>query len=303
MNAAKQRELSTFEARLKGLLRGAGVQVVGLAALRVEPGWSESWAGSRAPGLWRVYWNRGPMRLKHDGGTHDLPSKTLGLIPPLGGFKPEVDAHTEHGYLHFQLPGLPAGLLGEILTTPLVFPAERATAGLMADLFREAATRRQPGPDVPFRAQAVASLAFAAAIRQLPDDASSRLFQALRGENPISPALARIQGQTGDPAGLDELARLCGMSRRAFSDSFKLWTGLPPWQYQLRERLSRAAELLMHTDDSIERVAARTGFSDRFHLSKAFRRAHGQSPAAFRKRLQARRREDGAKADTCGHRH
>ncbi len=41
----------------------------------------------------------------------------------------------------------------------------------------------------------------------------------------------------------------------------------------------------MDSDEPIDAVAARTGFSDRYHLSKAFRKHHGQSPAAFPRRL------------------
>ncbi len=281
---------SPFEISLKGLLRNAGVRVVGLAAMRVEPGWSEAWGDSRDPALWRVYWNRGPMCLNYDGGFRILPEATVGLIPPLGDFRPTVDSGTAHGYLHFELPDLPSGLLGELFTAPLAFPPAAAITELMADLVGRAESRQRPEGDVPYQAQAVASLAFAAAVKELSSDAAGRLLQALRGENPISPALLRIQGDSSRPANLDELARLCGMSRRAFSEHFRLWTGFSPWQYQLHDRLGRAADLLMETDDSIETVAMRTGFSDRFHLSKAFRREHGQSPAAFRKRLQARRR-------------
>lgn len=45
----------------------------------------------------------------------------------------------------------------------------------------------------------------------------------------------------------------------------------------------------MDSDEPIDAVAARTGFSDRYHLSKAFRKRQRQAPAAFRRRLQARR--------------
>ena len=284
--------LDTFEAGLKGLLRTTGSRVVAFAASRVAPGWSKEWGNwtvAPRPLFWRVYWNDRPMRLRFSDGSVDLPAKTIGVIPLLEGFLPEVDAETNHAYLHFELPDLPAGYLWDLFPKPLVLPNEQEMAHHMATLSEHAHACQAATADVPFRAQAVASLAFAAAARTLSPTSHKRLLDAMRGENPISPALTRMRDGSADPASLDELSRLCGMSRRAFTEHFRIWTGRSPLQYHLHLRLERAAELLMDSDEPIDAVAARTGFSDRYHLSKAFRKRHGQSPAAFRRRLQARR--------------
>jgi len=292
---AQKPPLGSFEATLKGFLYNTGIRVVGLAVKRVSPGWSDAWGVTRQGAgsvFWRVYWNDRPMRLCSSSDPVMLPEKTIGVIPPLEAFLPEIDVETHHAYLHFELPDLPAGLLREIFTKPLVLSDEPELAQLMSDVTESAETASIPAADVPFRAQAVASLAFAASALTLSRQSHTRLLEALRGQNPVSPALTRIHS-LADSSNLDELAQLCGMSRRAFTASFRSWTGRSPLQYQLNLRLVRAASLLVETDETIEAVAVQTGFSDRYHLSKAFRRQHGQSPAAFRRRLQQRRM-------TCG---
>jgi len=283
--------MSPFEASLKGVLPNAGIRVIALAVARVETGWSASWGEAAQGDFWRIYLNDRSMNLRSGKTVTILPKHRIGLIPPVPDFRPDVATETKHAYLHFEPSELPAGLLGELFTAPVILPHEPSQHGLMTKLADLAGSARTAPAHVPFLAQAVANLIFATALSTLPVQARDRLLQALRGENPISPALARIRDRLHEPPSLDELAQLCGMSRRAFSEKFRHWTGRSPLQYQLRERLLQAEELLMFSEASIDSVAARTGFTDRYHFSKAFRRFRGYGPAAYRKQLQARRSE------------
>ena len=82
---------------------------------------------------------------------------------------------------------------------------------------------------------------------------------------------------------LSELAALVDLSQAHFSRAFKASTGVAPYQWQLRARLERAQTMMLTTPASLEQVAEATGFADAVHFGKAFRRAHGSTPARWRR--------------------
>ena len=65
---------------------------------------------------------------------------------------------------------------------------------------------------------------------------------------------------------------------------FKNRFGKTFYQYQLDTKLSQVCVCLIETPDRCLRVVAdELGFADEFHLSKAFKRRYGLSPAAYRR--------------------
>lgn len=79
------------------------------------------------------------------------------------------------------------------------------------------------------------------------------------------------------------LAELIGMKRSSFAKAFKLATGTTPMDFVMALRLERARQLLGTTALSVADVAARSGFVDRSHFSRAFRARFGESPAKLRR--------------------
>ncbi|WP_155799121.1 helix-turn-helix domain-containing protein, partial [Sorangium cellulosum] len=90
---------------------------------------------------------------------------------------------------------------------------------------------------------------------------------------------------------LADLARQAGLSRSAFAARATALLGEPLGHHLRRLRLSRAAVLLGETTLPVKVVAARVGYDSEPAFARAFARAHGVSPVAYR---QARRREEGA---------
>lgn len=84
---------------------------------------------------------------------------------------------------------------------------------------------------------------------------------------------------------LDDLARACELSPSYFARRFKTSTGMPPHQYLIHKRVERAKRLLRGTMPIVE-VALECGFSHQEHLTNVFRRATGQTPAAYRRAVQ-----------------
>ncbi|MDE1994499.1 MAG: helix-turn-helix transcriptional regulator, partial [Rhizobiaceae bacterium] len=82
---------------------------------------------------------------------------------------------------------------------------------------------------------------------------------------------------------LDELARECGLSSSHFARAFRQSTGLPPHRWFNAKRLDTAKDLLLNSSLSLAEVALASGFSDQSHLTRAFTRAVGSSPASWRR--------------------
>ena len=67
------------------------------------------------------------------------------------------------------------------------------------------------------------------------------------------------------------------------SRKFKQYTGLELSSYVLQIRIARAKQLLDNPKIGIEDAAEQSGFSDRGHFSKVFRRLTGQTPGQYKK--------------------
>jgi AraC family transcriptional regulator len=82
------------------------------------------------------------------------------------------------------------------------------------------------------------------------------------------------------------VADLCALVRRSkahFARSFKRTFGESPHSFVVRRRVELAAEYMLTTDATLSDIALRCGFADQAHLSKHFRQATGETPAAWRR--------------------
>lgn len=79
-----------------------------------------------------------------------------------------------------------------------------------------------------------------------------------------------------------ELAGQVFLSTRQLNRIVRDKTGLSVHDFILAFRLKKARELMEETGLKLSRIAEQTGFSSEFHLSSAFKKRTGLSPAAFR---------------------
>jgi len=84
---------------------------------------------------------------------------------------------------------------------------------------------------------------------------------------------------------LQELASEVGYSRSHFLRMFHATTGMTPHRYVLKRRVERARQQLEQVEQSIAEVAFRCGFSSQAHLTLAFRKEFGITPAEYRRQL------------------
>jgi AraC-like DNA-binding protein len=84
---------------------------------------------------------------------------------------------------------------------------------------------------------------------------------------------------------LDLLAEMAFLSKYHFLRCFKQVYAQSPYQYVLYRRLEKGKELLRKSSHSLSEIAWLSGFTDRRAFNKAFRKAVGVSPAAYREQI------------------
>jgi AraC-like DNA-binding protein len=91
--------------------------------------------------------------------------------------------------------------------------------------------------------------------------------------------------QDGAVPTVAELAALCGISTRHLHRQFHALTGSSVADYVENFWVERARTMLAHSDAQIKAIAQATGFSHPNSFARAFRRATGMTPRAFRQTL------------------
>ena len=79
------------------------------------------------------------------------------------------------------------------------------------------------------------------------------------------------------------LAQQAGMGVEGFIRWFKARTGKTPAAYVAENRVQEACRRLALTDEPIEQIAERLGYSNRHHFSRVFAKYAGCGPATFRR--------------------
>jgi AraC family transcriptional regulator len=85
------------------------------------------------------------------------------------------------------------------------------------------------------------------------------------------------------PQSLSDLARRVGLHPIYVARAFRAQFGCAVGHYVRSLRVERARRLLHHTRLPLAEVAAQVGYSDQSHMTRDFRRAFNQSPAAYRR--------------------
>jgi len=100
----------------------------------------------------------------------------------------------------------------------------------------------------------------------------------------ISAALSALHERPAYPWSLQKLATEVAASRSVLAERFTDVVGIPPIQYLTQWRLQLAADLLRRSSSKISAVAAHVGYDSEAAFSRAFKRATGMSPGAYRSR-------------------
>lgn len=108
----------------------------------------------------------------------------------------------------------------------------------------------------------------------------------------VSKVTGFMKHHLDSPVPLAEVAVFAGVTFRQLNLIFTQCTGHSAAVYWRRMRLGQARKLMADSNNSINAIAAATGFSDASHLIAWFRKHYGETPSSFRKRRrEAEKRE------------
>lgn len=114
----------------------------------------------------------------------------------------------------------------------------------------------------------------------------------LRWQAPLPDNLARVRDhiETHLDTALRNplLARRAGLSVEGFVRAFRRHFGATPARYVMEVRVREATWRLAQTDETIDAIAARTGFPNRAYFSRVFKKIAGEPPARFRAKHRRR---------------
>lgn len=112
--------------------------------------------------------------------------------------------------------------------------------------------------------------------------AAARVERAQR----FAPVLDYMHAHLGDRIVLDDLAAVAGLSPFHFLRRFREQHHATPQQMLMALRLG-AAKRLLALGEAPAGVAAATGLADQAHLTKAFARRYGTTPARYQRQVRA----------------
>lgn len=102
----------------------------------------------------------------------------------------------------------------------------------------------------------------------------------------LGKAIMFIRENYSEPISLNTLARLAGLSSRAFERQFHACFGVLPQQYIRSLRVRMACHSLVYTDQPLTQIAADHGFCDQSHFNREFRRQMHLTPRHYRVRYR-----------------
>jgi AraC-like DNA-binding protein len=103
----------------------------------------------------------------------------------------------------------------------------------------------------------------------------------------LAPSLQAVHASAGKPWTVDDLARLCNLSRATFARVFHQALGQAPMQYLADWRMTLARDLLLAQETTLDEIAAQVGYSSVYAFATAFRRHHGEPPRRWQEHALA----------------
>lgn len=168
--------------------------------------------------------------------------------------------------------------------------------GVLRAVAQESSERRPGGEAVLER---MAEMMFIEAMRRYLDGlppGETGWFAGLADAS-VGRALALLHERPGEAWTLERLGEAAAVSRSTLHERFIHFLGQPPMQYLAQWRMQVAAQWLRDTDAKVLEVALRVGYENETAFARAFRRAVGESPGAWRRARRASpARHEGATA-------
>ncbi len=242
--------------------------------------------------FWRFYFNQTDgafleLKNKDDTSQPTLSYSLLGgrayFIPAGVRFDTNITQEVNHFFVHFDVLGVPDVIMRSLFNSPICLPASDRLMQAVSEISSDQAAAEQVDLILECRVKAIIYEGLALYLQTLPPEQIKQPLEMAITLKAVLPAIDYINANLDKPLFNRILAELCQMNEDYFIRRFKESLGQTPGDYIREQRVKLAAQKLLFTADSIEQIAAATGFGSRFYLSRVFKNVIGLSPAAYRK--------------------
>ena len=86
-----------------------------------------------------------------------------------------------------------------------------------------------------------------------------------------------------EPIGIADLAKVANLSISQFERRFRAVFQQTPSRFLIQYRLTRASQMLMHSDATVSQIAQDVGFYDHSHFTREFQKLFGSPPGKYRR--------------------
>ncbi|MGL1892445.1 MAG: AraC family transcriptional regulator [Spirochaetaceae bacterium] len=216
--------------------------------------------------VWKLYWNsKIGAKLNFNNKNIDLKPEKIYLIAPMTQYTPYCRSEVEHFYIHFSLPREYSSMSQGIWEIDPRHFRYSEIRDISKDILNSYSRRLLFMEIINF------------SLRQLPSS-----FFEQRHHNPLGEIFLWLDKNLHKNCDNKVLAEFSGFSEDTLNRYFLKETGITPQKYVRNLRISRGANLLKLTENSVEQIAELCGFYDRPHFHRLFKKGTGFTPVEFR---------------------
>ncbi len=220
--------------------------------------------------------------LEYDSKTYALPAGQFALVPPGLRFKAHLNGPVRLFYIHFEVIGWPTSAVHSVFPEPVTLQDDPFRDALGEALSEEVDQSDHLGPALSCRVKSLAHLAMATLEDDLPSEKVAMIRHVADGQLDLLEVLQFIDRNIHEPLDNARLAEIAHSSESCFIRRFREAMGQTPARYVQNRRVARAAELLVCTNYSVDEIAQRCGFANRFYFSRVFSERVGRPPVRYR---------------------
>jgi AraC-like DNA-binding protein len=249
--------------------------------------------------FWRIYWNKnegGELKLQED--IYKMTPDYLYIISPFTSFSTRFSNNTKytsgihvsgrnlseshdesyyekntliHFFTHFKL-GTPFDNV-----FPGIFKIE-----LTNDLKERLVylTERLKIENRDFKL--TFNLKLQAFIKEAISNIGSELWRTINIDSRVLTVHRFIETSIDNKLSNADLAAIVNMAPNSFARLFKEQMNITLHSYIQNRKIAKACELFEHSNETIENISFKLGFSDRYHFSRVFKSIIGISPAVYK---------------------